>query len=123
MRLLARRINRRDVLVGGSLLAVGSTVGCSGPEVDITPSLPVSTGFVPIAGSTEDRVVLPNGFTADVVIRWGDPVVAGSGGMPMDEIAAGAVFEPGAAMSQTGAFGANCDGMGVIPIDDDRLAV
>jgi hypothetical protein len=33
------------------------------------------------------------------------------------------MFEPGAATEQSGAFGASCDGMGVIPIDENRLAV
>lgn len=121
--LLNRRFNRRDVLVGGSLLAAGSTVGCTGGEVDFQPSVAVNSGFVPIAGSTEDRVVVPNGYSADVLIRWGDPVVPGASGMPMDAIASGAMFESGAGVGQAVAFGANCDGLGVIPIDENRIAL
>jgi hypothetical protein len=123
LELLNRRINRRDVLVGGSLLAVGSTFGCSGPPTENALPAPENPGFVPIVGSTEDRIIVPEGFTSDVVIRWGDPLVAGASGMPMDEIASGRMFEVNAVAAQAGAFGASCDGMGVIAIDRDRLAV
>jgi hypothetical protein len=121
--LLNRRINRRDVIVGGSLLAVGSTVGCSGPEPESALPAADSSGFIPIAGSAEDRIVVPDGFTADVVIRWGDPLVAGASGMDPEGIPTGQMFGAGAAAAQAGAFGVNCDGMGVFPIDDNRLAV
>lgn len=30
--------------------------------------------FQPIAPSTEDRLIVPNGFQVDIVIRWGDPL-------------------------------------------------
>ena len=128
--LLRRRFNRRDVLVGGGLLAVGSTVSCSGPEsevgsplTNVAGSRPFSNAFLPIAGSTEDQVIVPEGFSADVVMRWGDPLVAGSTGMPMDTIPSGWMFEPGAATAQTQSYGTSSDGMGVIPIDEDRLAI
>ena len=128
--LLRRRFSRRDVLVGGSLVAVGSTVSCSGPEPEsasLVPEsssvVPESSGFVPIVGSVEDQVIVPEGFTTDVLIRWGDPLVADSSGLSMDSIPSGQMFEPSAAAAQSEAFGASCDGMGVIPVREDRLAV
>jgi len=114
--LFCRRFNRRDVLVGGGLFAVGGTLSCSGP-------VPETLSFTPIAGSAEDRVTVPDGFSTDVLMRWGDPIVAGADGMRMDGIPTGALLSPGAAASQAGTFGGSCDGMGVVPIDGNRIAV
>ena len=114
--LLCRRFNRRDVLVGGGLLAIGGTAACSGP-------VPETLSFSPIAGSAEDAVVVPDGFTADVLMRWGDPIIAGAEGISMEDISSGQLLRPGALASQAGAFGSGCDGMGVIPIDGNRIAV
>jgi Alkaline phosphatase PhoX len=33
-----------------------------------------SKGFVPLTHSTEDKLLIPNGYQYDVIIRWGDPV-------------------------------------------------
>jgi secreted PhoX family phosphatase len=112
--LLRNRINRREVLVGGGLLAVGSSIGCARTSD--------ATDFTAIAGSAEDRVIVPDGFTADVVIRWGDPIGA-SDGLAIDRVGDGSLLEEAAAALQSEAFGASCDGMGVFPIDDDRLIV
>jgi len=67
--LLLRRMNRRRVLIGGGMLAVGSAVSCSRP-VDL------GSGFVPVTGSVTDDVILPAGFSSDILIRWGDRVSA-----------------------------------------------
>ncbi|HEY5667162.1 MAG TPA: hypothetical protein VIV64_10600, partial [Gammaproteobacteria bacterium] len=62
--LLQQRLNRREVLVGGSLLAFGGSVSCSGPATDgaIGAAAGAATpGFTPIAGTGADTVVVPEG--------------------------------------------------------------
>lgn len=65
--------------------------------------------FAAIAGSREDRVILPAGYTYDVVIRWGDSLHAGVPDMEMADLHKGSLFEPRAAWRQLQQFGANCD--------------
>lgn len=129
--LLMRRLNRRDVLVNGGFLAAAGLVGCSegGPAGDAagnaagagaarSPSV-----FATIPGSAEDRVIVPEGFTSEVVIRWGDPVVAGAKGMAVEGIAESSLLAPGTAAAQAQSFGVNCDGMGLVALGDDRLVL
>lgn len=123
--LMMRRLSRRDVLASGGVLAAAGLVGCgsgnSASSASTGPATPAA--FETIAGSAEDRVIVPDGFAADVLIRWGDPVVPGSPGFPMDGIAAGSLLQPGAAALQAQSFGTNCDGLGVFRISDDRIVI
>ena len=122
--LVIRRINRRDFLIGGSALAASGMVGCSGESASTAATqAPAPQAFATIIGSAEDAVVMPEGFAADVLIRWGDPVVPGSTPLPIAELADGSMLAPGAAELQEQTFGCSADGMGVIPIDEDRLAI
>ncbi|WP_127498913.1 PhoX family protein [Actinoplanes solisilvae] len=69
--------------------------------------------FKAIPPNTLDNLVVPNGYDSAVVIRWGDPVVAGAPG-----------FELGnqTAKRQSQQFGYNNDFVGVLPFgnSDDR---
>jgi secreted PhoX family phosphatase len=57
-------------LPGASLLA-----GCASETLGSAPTL----GFAAIPPSTADRVVVPPGYRAQVLYRWGDPVGAAAG--------------------------------------------
>jgi secreted PhoX family phosphatase len=114
--LLQRRLKRRDVLVGSGWLAAAGAVG-------ISPTEARAAVFATIEGSIEDRIVVPDGFASEVLIRWGDPVAAGADGLSVDGIAAGSLLEAGGSAAQSRAFGTSCDGMGVIPVDRDRLVL
>lgn len=63
--------------------------------------------FKPVAPNRRDAVVTARGFTHDVVMRWGDRVVAGA---PEFDVRTQSVA---AARTQ---FGYNCDYVGVLPI-------
>ena len=77
--LMRRRWNRRELLAGGGALAAAGLVGCDSEATSAAAPEPAApTTFATIAGSAEDRVIVPDGFAADVLIRWGDPVVPGS---------------------------------------------
>ncbi|HSM23079.1 MAG TPA: PhoX family phosphatase, partial [Rubrivivax sp.] len=71
---------RRVVLRGGMGLAAATffapLAGCtSGPPPAAAPRL----GFEGLAASTADAVVVPEGYTAQVLAPWGEPVgVAGA---------------------------------------------
>ena len=62
---------------------------------------------MPVAGSTEDTLITPPGYTATVLLRWGDPLVAG---VPE--------FDPTTqtAAKQAQQFGYNCDFIGYLPL-------
>lgn len=113
--LLQARWRRRDVLVGGGLLIAAGASSCGARDSGVP--------FAQIAGSAEDSVIVPDGFVCDVLVRWGDPVVSGARGIAMDGIGSGSLFEPNAAAVQSAAFGASCDGMGIVALSDDRLVL
>lgn len=79
------RMSRRSVLGGG--LAAAAALSLGGIEA-LLRAVPVSAhgwgpkrqpllGFQGIPVSSEDTVVVPPGYTADVLIAWGDPVGKG----------------------------------------------
>jgi secreted PhoX family phosphatase len=85
---LERRHSRRSVLGGGlAVAATVTTVGAAGggvatlldarPAEARKPARGPLLGFTGIATSTADQVVLPPGYTAKVLIAWGEPVSNG----------------------------------------------
>jgi hypothetical protein len=82
--LLERRLSRREALKAGAVLAAGlatgplverRTAGAAGQ----TATQPHSTGlgFAAIEPGKGDRIVVPDGYEARVLIRWGDPLRPG----------------------------------------------
>jgi hypothetical protein len=78
---VARRLARRDVLVGGSLLA--ATAIAAGPALADAPvdepaterhRGPVEIGFEPIPVSYDDVVKVPPGYRYDILLAEGDPI-------------------------------------------------
>lgn len=87
-------------LVPKNLAAMGSTVG----------SAPIT--FRPISASTEDTIRVPEGYSWDVLVSWGDPILLG--GEEFNETTRGDVY------SQELAFGDNNDGMSLFPLSESR---
>ncbi|MEE2061780.1 PhoX family protein [Rhodococcus artemisiae] len=116
-------LSRRGVLRGGALTVlavggVGALAACSddasaGSGGQITdplaadPAMP-GTNFEPVAPNTDDAVTVPTGYEQQVVIRWGEPIVAGA-----------AAFDAGnqSAAAQEQQFGYNCDFAGFVPVE------
>ena len=74
--LVAARIGRRELL-GGSLgaAALGFLNGCGlAPQAQGGPLL----GFASVPTSRADTVVVPEGYTWQVVNAWGDPIMPGA---------------------------------------------
>ncbi len=108
---IARSLSRRSLLRGtvggaGALVLAG---GVSAPAA----ARPRSVGtlaehaFVPVDPNVLDDVVVPQGYTTDLVIRWGDPVLPGA-----------PAFDVNAQTGESAAaqFGYNCDYVGVVPL-------
>lgn len=86
---LESAVSRRSVLGGSAGLAALGLVGggvasvlaaCApdpGTPTPTTVPTPGLLGFTGIPTSTADSVVVPDGYTAKVLIAWGDPVSAG----------------------------------------------
>ncbi|KEI45995.1 PhoX family protein [Saccharopolyspora rectivirgula] len=115
--LVERVLTRRGALKAGGVLAltVGGAAALSGtaaaertrPTGGSGRPVP-GTDFAPVAPNTEDRVVVPDGYRQNVVIRWGDPVLPGAPEFDFDD------QTPEAQEKQ---FGYNNDFAGLLPLD------
>lgn len=82
---LAARLSRRQVVGGGVAAAVASTLGGVGSLLSAVPAQALPNqggrkkllGFSGIETSAADAVVVPDGYTAEILIAWGDPVSEG----------------------------------------------
>jgi secreted PhoX family phosphatase len=101
---LARRLARRDFLKGAasaaSMLVVSEAIGGSTAAHAYGRTTHRSLTFNPIELSTEDRVIVPEGYVAKTVVRWGDPIFAGAPEFNVNNQSAAA---------QRRQFGYNCD--------------
>jgi len=102
------RVSRRGVIVGG-LAAVGG-VSALLSSVPASASGPL-LGFTGIAPSSLDEVVVPPGYTAKVLIAWGDPV---SDGPAFNQDASNT------AADQAKQWGMHNDGLVYFPIKGSR---
>lgn len=117
--LVTGRSNRRQVLASGTALAIlGALAGCSRRAL---PQSPAGLAFAPLAGSSADAVRVPEGYRADLVVRWGDALFTDTASLTSEGIASGALLAAGAAAGQARQFGYNCDGMGLFATDAGRL--
>ncbi len=117
---IAKAVGRRSVLRGaaagsGALLVGGLATSGDLAAAAVAPSRAAApTGgplarasFTSVAENRRDAVVTADGFEHNVIIRWGDPVVAGAPAFDIDN------QTPEAARQQ---FGYNCDYVGVVPL-------
>ena len=103
-RLTERAISRRGFLEGGAAFGVSAFVLGAGGMV-ASPARAGAAGFdfTPVAANGLDTVTVPEGYSWQVVARWGDPLW--SNGAAFDHTSRGT------GESQEAAFGDNCDGM------------
>jgi secreted PhoX family phosphatase len=76
---IIRNPSRRAMLKSGASLGLlgifGSALTACGGS-DPAPTAAGSIGFKAVATSSGDAIVVPEGYTADVMYRWGDPISA-----------------------------------------------
>jgi uncharacterized protein len=71
--ILAARYSRRQMLTGG-LVAAGVALLSSGVRPRVARAGGDLLGFRPVPISKADTVIVPPGYTAEVVYAWGDPI-------------------------------------------------
>ena len=107
--LIARRLSRRSVLKGiGAGVAIGPLVETLLDSAAAAQGAGPSTlSFQEIGQTLDDKHHLPEGYDAQVLIRWGDPILPG-----------GPAYDPNAltAAAQEKQFGYNCDFVGYFPL-------
>lgn len=116
--LLTQRLTRRHLLRAGVAIA---PMAMMGPgllaSADARASKTAQLGFKPNVGSTADAIVLPPGYTHDVVIRWGESLVSGVPDLETARLDDGVLLEPKAAEHQRSQFGQNCDAIHFFPLN------
>jgi secreted PhoX family phosphatase len=113
-------VRRRGLLKAGAVFAVAGAgvglVGAGSAAAQPTSGVDADMGggrrkdglnFTAVAPNTEDRVVTPEGYEQDIVLRWGDPVLPGAPEFDFDRQTAAAQAEQ---------FGYNCDFLGLVPV-------
>jgi len=116
---------RRIVVRGGLSAAVSGLLaplvaGCVGPQAALPGMTAVSgpqIGFKGIAASVADTIVVPEGYIATAMCKWGEPVGV-PGNMPAFKDDAS-----NSAADQTVQIGMHHDGMAYFPIDGSRRGV
>jgi uncharacterized protein len=111
--IIAERMSRRDLVKG--ILAVSAITAVAAPMIgdmearaQVAANTTPSFNFKEIAAGSDEKHYVADGYDADILIRWGDPVLPGSPD-----------FDP---QTQTPAkqatqFGYNNDYLGYIPLD------
>lgn len=110
--IVAARFNRRDLMKGLlGVSAMAATVSPLAMAAAQTANTTPNFNFKEIEAGSDEKIYVAEGYDADVLIRWGDPVLPG-----------GAAFDPDTqtAEKQSRAFGYNNDYIGYIPLDGSR---
>lgn len=110
--LLSQRLSRRKLLEAGVALTASTLL--SPPALADKAAAPLR--FKPIQGSTADAVILPPGYTHDVLIRWGQALSSSVPDLDASKLNSGLLLEPNAAERQRGQFGQNCDAVHFFPL-------
>ena len=114
--IIARRLARRDLLQG--LLATAAVVAIAPPAPGASQGASQGASreapgfdFEEIAHGIDETHHVAKGHRADILLRWGDPIVAGA-----------PEFDPASqtAAAQSKQFGYNNDYVGFAPIDANR---
>ncbi|MER6999791.1 PhoX family protein [Streptomyces sp. NPDC000410] len=123
---LSRRSMMRTAAAATVVAAAGSAVLAQGaPSAEAAPALGAPANghgshggsgraarglrFTPVAPNTADQVTVPDGYTQNVVIRWGEPILRGAPSFDPDNQTAKA---------QAGQFGYNNDFLSLLPLDE-----
>ncbi|MFO1162875.1 MAG: PhoX family phosphatase [Reyranellaceae bacterium] len=104
--LIEQRLGRRDVMRG--LMGAGAVAAFSTPTpASAQPAGPSSLAFKELAHTLDDRQHVAEGYDVQVLIRWGDPLIAGA-----------PAFDPAklTAADQEKQFGYNNDYLGLHPL-------
>jgi uncharacterized protein len=112
-----RRVSRRAFLksavAGGALVIGAQGLGGTASAQQAEPQQQMRLAFAKIAPSAEDRLIVAEGHSLDVLIRWGDPITADAPEFDINNLSAEA---------QAKQFGYNNDFVGYFPIPSNTLS-
>ncbi len=121
--LVARRLRaRRSFLKGLASIAAGAPLFSFVPSFlysrlsEAADQRADSLAFDPITGTSADEVIVPDGYRADVLLRWGDSLVPGTPGLDTDDL--GVLLTNEGIRRQEQQFGYNCDFNAFFPLGD-----
>ncbi|KUN65042.1 phosphatase [Streptomyces canus] len=124
---IATALSRRSMLRAAAVVTVAAAAGTAGTVVTApsaeaaaqqTTAKPKPKGkaarglrFTPVAPNTADTVTVPAGYSQNVVVRWGEPILRGA-----------PAFDPDrqTATAQAGQFGYNNDFLALLPLPGER---
>lgn len=112
--ILERRLARRSFLKGAAAAGVGLTLA---PSIGVTAAFAgdddtavdpgVHLGFTPVKPSFDDAVLVPEGYSHNIILRWGDPLFPDAYDFDLNA-------QSGRRQAQQ--FGFNCDFIGFFPL-------
>ncbi|MGW9447938.1 PhoX family protein [Streptomyces sp. NPDC055632] len=123
--LIAGVLSRRSALRAAAVVTVASAVG-GAAVLGEAPAAEAHGGhghrpgradgarglrFAPVAPNTADQVTVPSGYSQNVVIRWGEPILRGAPAFDA---------EKQTAKAQAGQFGYNNDFLSLLPLSGER---
>lgn len=106
--LINKNLSRRNLLKTGGTLGAASFLGGASGVAQAVSHATTLMSFGNIDISTEDKVGLPEGYTYDILVRWGDPILKGAAKFAVDN----------SADDQLGQYGDNTDGMTLFHLTD-----
>lgn len=115
--IMRRYLSRRRLLGAGALAAGMLVVGRANvlgaaPAKAAAPTGTTGLTFTPVQLDGSDRIIVPQGYRSEILIRWGDPLFTDPG--------TGFEFGKQTAAQQERQFGYNCDYLGFIPLAPNR---
>lgn len=117
--ILQRRIKRRSVLKGAGALSVGLVMGSSAmtsfkalAKDNADPGRRIS--FKPIHPSDQDMIIVPDNYSYNILIKWGDPLFPGAPEFDLYNQTRS---------SQEQQFGFNCDFIGFFELNHHGRAL
>ncbi|MFI9580683.1 PhoX family protein [Streptomyces sp. NPDC052236] len=130
---IASALSRRSMMRAAAIVTVATAagtatvVGQGGTQADAAPALSGDRHgkpgygktpdgarglrFAPVAPNKDDKVTVPDGYSHNVVIRWGEPILRGAPAFDADKQTAKA---------QAGQFGYNNDFLSLVPLPGER---
>jgi secreted PhoX family phosphatase len=107
--LIEQSLSRREVILGLAAAGTVTAVGAAAPAA-AQPQAQASFNFPELAGGVDEKHHVADGYDADILIRWGDPLFPDSPAFdPLKQTAA----------AQKRQFGMNNDFLGFIPLQAD----
>jgi uncharacterized protein len=115
-RVMDEALSRRGFLGGVMAFGAGSFVlGTSTFIPGEAAAQGSRLGFTQVSANTMDTITVPDGYSSQVVVRWGDPMFSG--------VAEFDHATRGTGESQAGSYGDNIDGMALFELGDASVLV